>query len=181
MSKLIPVERIENKIFLIRGQKVILDRDLAVLYGVATRDLNKAVTRNIYRFPEDFMFELTQDEFKNLKFQFGTSSWGGTRKLPKAFTEQGIAMLSSVLHSKRAIEMNILIVRAFVKLRQVLANHQELALKFKELEQKVGQHDTEILAICKVIKKMLVIESKPKRKIGFITDKNGCRRSNKDA
>ena len=105
-SAIIPIERIQNCILLIRSQKVILDKDLAVLYGVETRDLNKAVTRNIERFPTDFMFQLDKKEFEDLKFHFGTSSWGGTRKLPRVFTEQGIAMLSSVLRSKRAIEIN---------------------------------------------------------------------------
>ena len=109
----VPVERIEKALLIIRGEKVLLDKDLALLYGVSTSVLNKAVTRNIERFPEDFMFQLTREEFDNLKFHFGTSSWGGTRKLPRAFTEQGVAMLSSVLNSKRAIEVNILIMRAF--------------------------------------------------------------------
>ncbi len=114
MKALVPQEVIERKIFLIRGQKVMLDKDLAELYGVKTGNLNKAVDRNIDRFPADFMFRLTPIEFKNLIFHFGTSSWGGTRKLPRAFTEQGVAMLSSVLKSKRAIYVNIAIMRAFV-------------------------------------------------------------------
>lgn len=117
MSVLVPRERIEQTIFVIRGHKVILDRDLAAMYGVSTRDLNKAVSRNLDRFPDDFVLQLTRLEFNNLKSQFGTSSWGGTRKVPRAFTEQGIAMLSSVLRSKRAIQMNIAIMRAFVTLR----------------------------------------------------------------
>jgi len=108
-SAIIPVERIQKCILLIRNHKVILDRDLAALYGVETRDLNKAVTRNIERFPKDFMFQLNKGEFENLKFHFGTSNWGGTRKLPRAFTEQGVAMLSSVLRSKRAVDINIAI------------------------------------------------------------------------
>jgi hypothetical protein len=114
-TSLIPGDRIEKSIFLIRGEKVILDKDLAILYEVSTGNLNKAVNRNLDRFPKDFMFQLTEEEFKNLMFQFGTSSWGGTRKLPRAFTEQGIAMLSSVLRSKRAILVNIEIMRAFVR------------------------------------------------------------------
>ena len=105
-NAIIPVERIQRCILLIRNKKVILDRDLAALYGVETRDLNKAVTRNIERFPKDFMFQLNKREFENLKFHFGTSSWGGTRKLPRVFTEQGVAMLSSVLRSKQAVEVN---------------------------------------------------------------------------
>ena len=109
MSKVISIVGIEQKIYYIRGQKVMLDKDLAALYDVGTRDLNKAVNRNLDRFPDDFMFELNSKEFKNLMYQFGTSSWGGTRKPPKAFTEQGIAMLSSVLRSKRAVQVNIAI------------------------------------------------------------------------
>jgi hypothetical protein len=112
---LIPAERIERTILLIRGLKVILDRDLAKLYGVTTGNLNKAVTRNLDRFPDDFMLQLTADEFENLKFHFGTSSWGGTRKRPRAFTEQGVAMLSSVLRSKQAVAVDIKIMRAFVR------------------------------------------------------------------
>jgi len=105
-NKIIPSERIENAILLVRGEKVLLDRDLAALYGVSTSNLNKAVSRNLERFPDDFMFRLSMEEFENLKFHFGTSSWGGTRKMPRAFTEQGVAMLSSVLKSKRAVAVN---------------------------------------------------------------------------
>src|SRR3972149_4807704 len=112
---------IEQAIFLIRGQKVMLDVDLAKLYGVTTFNLNKAVKRNLDRFPEDFMFQLNYQEVRNLIFQFGISSWGGTRKLPRAFTEQGVAMLSSVLKSKRAIQVNIQIMRAFIKLKEMLS------------------------------------------------------------
>jgi len=176
MTDLIPAERIENKIYLIRGQKVMLDRDLAKLYQTGTRDLNKAVTRNIDRFPNDFMFQLSKEELNNLMFHFGTSNlksqfatarWGGPRKLPKAFTEQGIAMLSSVLRSKRAIQVNIAIMRAFVKLRRVLATHNELTRKFKELELKVGKHDNEIQAIFEAIKKMITPTPQPPKRIGF--------------
>jgi len=110
-NAVLPSERIEKAILLIRGEKVLLDRDLASLHGVSTSVMNKAVTRNIDRFPSDFMFQLTREEFSNLKFHFGTSSWGGTRKLPRAFTEQGVAMLSSVLKSKRAVRVNIEIMR----------------------------------------------------------------------
>ncbi len=125
----IPVERIEKAILLIRGEKVLLDKDLAVLYGVSTSVLNKAVTRNIDRFPSDFMFQLTRKEFSDLKFHFGTSSWGGTRKLPRAFTEQGVAMLSGVLKSKRAVRVNVEIMRAFVKLRRMLASNDRTCQK----------------------------------------------------
>ena len=114
MKEIVPRKVIEQKILLTRGQKVMLDRDLAQLYGVTTGNLNKAVDRNLDRFPNDFMFRLTQEEFKNLIFHFGTSSWGGTRKLPRAFTEQGVAMLSSVLRSKRAILVNIAIMLVII-------------------------------------------------------------------
>jgi hypothetical protein len=132
----IPIERIERAI-LLRGQKIMLDHDLAELYGVDTGALNRAVTRNLERFPDDFMFTLTTDEFVNLKCHFGISSgWGGRRTLPYAFTEQGVAMLSSVLRSPRAIQVNITIMRPFVQLRQLLASHADLARKLDELEQK---------------------------------------------
>src|SRR3990172_1992204 len=123
---LVPSERIERTILLIRGHKVILDKDLAVLYGVEKRDMNKAVTRNLERFPDDFMLQLTAEEFESLKFHFGTSSWGGTRKRPRAFTEQGVAMLSSVLRSPRAGQVNVEIMRAFVRLRSMLAGHADI-------------------------------------------------------
>jgi len=132
------IEELRNRIHVIRGQQVMLDKDLAELYGVQTRDLNKAVKRNIERFPEDFMFQLTKEETGNLMFQFGTSSWGGTRKLPYVFTEHGVAMLSSVLRSKTAIEVNIRIMRAFVAVRRYIAQQKteygELEARVKRLE-----------------------------------------------
>ncbi len=148
-STLLPTEFTERRIFLIRGQKVILDKDLAWLYDVQTRDLNKAVRRNIERFPSDFMFQLTAEESQNLMFHFGTSSgaerhgtksahWGGVRKLPKAFTEQGVAMLSGMLKSKRAIQMNIAIMRAFVRLREILSTHRELAQKLGSTKMRMA-------------------------------------------
>ncbi|NQT30187.1 MAG: ORF6N domain-containing protein [Candidatus Saganbacteria bacterium] len=167
MNNLIPIERIENKIFLIRGQKVMFDKDLAKLYGVETYNLNKAVKRNLERFPDDFMFSLTGQEFKNLKFHFGISSWGGTRKLPSAFTEQGIAMLSSILRSKRAIQVNIIIMRVFVRLKLIISSHKELAQKLSQLEQKFEKHDCEIQAIFDAIRKLMTPAAKPTRKIGF--------------
>ncbi|MHC4658537.1 MAG: ORF6N domain-containing protein [Planctomycetota bacterium] len=157
---IIPVERIQKCILLIRNHKVILDRDLATLYGVQTRDLNKAVSRNLERFPRDFMFQLSKDEFENLKFHFGTSSWGGTRKLPRAFTEQGIAMLSSVLRSKRAIEINIAIMRTFARLRDILADNAALRRKLEE-------HDAQIKYIFAVLGKMLKEPEKPREQFGF--------------
>jgi len=148
-------EAVATKILLVRGKKVILDRDLAEMYGVETFNLNKAVKRNIDRFPEDFMFQLTREEYENLIFQNGRSSWGGRRHLPYAFTEQGVAMLSSVLKSKRAIWVNIAIMRAFVKLRELLLTHKEIADKVEELEKKYQLHETDIQAIFEVIKKLL--------------------------
>ncbi len=162
---LVPVETIEQKILLIRGQKVMLDRDLAVLYGVATRDLNKAVNRNLTRFPNDFMVQLTRIEFENLKFHFGTSSWGGTRKLPKAFTEQGVAMLSSVLNSERAVQVNIAIMRAFVKLREIIVSNKDLARKLNELEKK---YDTQFRIVFDAIRELMKPPEPKHRKIGFI-------------
>jgi hypothetical protein len=168
MKCLVAAEIIENKIFMIRGHRVMLDRDLALLYGIATRYLNKAVTRNLERFPGDFMFQLNEGEFKNLMFQIGTSSWGGTRKMPRAFTEQGVAMLSGVLNSKRAIQVNIAIMRAFVKLRHILSNHKELACKLNELERKIEKHDGEIQAIFEAIRRLMAPPpERPKRRIGF--------------
>jgi hypothetical protein len=169
MKDLIPIERIESKIYMIRGQKVILDRDLAELYGVKTFNLNKAVKRNIQRFPEDFMFRLTREEYSTLRFQIGMIEKGAHSKyLPHAFTEQGVAMLSSVLRSKRAIMVNIAIMRAFVRLKQTLAIHKELADKFKELENRVDGHDTAIKVIVEEIRKIVGVEGKPKGRIGFI-------------
>jgi hypothetical protein len=170
MTDIIPVERIENTILLIRGQKIMLDRDLAELYCVSTGNLNRAVTRNRKRFPRDFMFALNQKEFSDLMFQFGTSSWGGTRKPPRAFTEQGVAMLSSVLHSERAIQVNILIMRAFVKLRELLATHKDLALKLEEMEKK---YDSQFRVVFDAIRELMIPpEKKPKGEIGFRTKTN---------
>ena len=165
---IIPTELIEKKIYLIRGHRVMLDSDLAELYGVETKMLVRAVKRNIDRFPPDFMFQLTKEEFDNLRCHFGTSSqWGGRRYLPYAFTEQGVAMLSSVLRSKRAIQVNIAIMRVFVRLRQILSTHKELAYKLSELERKIEKHDEEIKAIFDAIRQLMAPSEKPKRKIGF--------------
>lgn len=165
MSKdLIPQEIIENKILLIRGRKVMLDKDLAMLYGVETFNLNKAVKRNIDRFPEDFMFQLNNEEFKNLIFHFGISSWGGTRKLPYAFTENGVAMLSSVLNSKRAVQVNIQIMRTFTKLREIILSHKELQRKIEDMEKK---YDQQFKIVFDAIKQLLTPPKTKKRKIGF--------------
>jgi phage regulator Rha-like protein len=161
-------EVIEQKIYLIRGQRVMLSMHLAALYEVMPKALIQAVKRNIERFPEDFMLQLTAKEFENLKSQFVTSSWGGIRRAkPYAFTEQGVAMLSSVLHSKKAIQVNIAIMRAFVKLRQILSTNKALDSKLKELEQRLEKHDTKIHAIFEAIRQLMTPPEKPKRKIGF--------------
>jgi len=167
VKEVVPREVIERKILLIRGKRVMLDKDLAKLYGVTTSNLNKAVDRNLDRFPDDFMFRLGNEEFKNLIFHFGTSSWGGTRKLPRAFTEQGVAMLSSVLRSKRAVLVNIAIMRTFVKLREILSTHKELAQKLTQLERKIEKHDEEIKTIFDAIRQLMSAPVKRSRQIGF--------------
>ncbi len=168
-TDIIPLERIEKHIYLIRNQKVMLDFHLAELYGAETKILNKAVARNLDRFPEDFMFQLNKSEWDSLRFQIGTSKKGrgGRRFLPYAFTEQGVAMLSSVLRSKRAVEVNIQIMRTFVKLRKMLSTHKELAQKLKELELKFESHDEQIIAIFEAINQLLQPPERPKRQIGF--------------
>ena len=133
---IIPDELVMNKIYLIRGQKVMLDSDLSTLYGVETRRLNEQVNRNRERFPDDFMFQLTRDEFENLMSQIATSSWGGRRKFPYVFTEQGVAMLSSVLNSPTAIEVNIQIIRVFTKMRALLMTHKDILLQLEKIEKK---------------------------------------------
>lgn len=163
---LIPIERIANQIYVVRGQKVILDSDLAMLYEVSTKRLNEQVTRNRERFPEDFMFRLSTQEFENLRSQSATSSWGGRRYPPRAFTEQGVAMISSVLRSDRAVQVNIAIMRTFVRLREVLASNGKLA-------QKVAQHDKEIAVLFKHVKALLEPpESSKKHSIGFVPPHN---------
>ena len=161
-------ENIESHIVLIRGQQVMLDADLANFYGVRTKVLIQAVKRNISRFPDDFMLRLTSHEFACLRSQIVTSNRGGRRYIPFAFTEQGIAMLSSVLNSDRAILVNIAIMRAFVKLRQILSSNKELAQKLSELEHKVGHLDQDIISLFSAINKILKDESKPKGKMGFV-------------
>ena len=171
-AEVVLIERIEKKIFLIRSQKVMLDTHLAELYGVETKILNKAVSRNLERFPDDFMFQISKEEWNSLRFQFGTSKKGrgGRRYLPYAFTEQGVAMLSSVLKSKRAVQVNVQIMRAFVKLREILSTHKELAQKLKELELKIDSHDQQIQAIFDVINQLITPSDPPKRKMGFTID-----------
>ncbi|QQR80183.1 MAG: ORF6N domain-containing protein [Deltaproteobacteria bacterium] len=168
MNQMIPSEIIEKKIFLLRGLKVILSNDLAELYQVEPRALVQAVKRNIERFPADFMFQLTDEEFLNLKSQFVISSWGGLRRSsPYAFTEQGIAMLSSVLKSQQAVLVNIEIIRTFVRLRQILSSHKDLARKFEELEKRVKGHDHHIQSLVEAIRQLMNPPVPPKRRIGF--------------
>jgi len=172
MSELIPTERIEQRILLIRDQKVLLDSDLAELYGVETKHLVRAVKRNLSRFPDDFMFQLNREEFTNLRFHFGTSSqWGGRRYPPYAFTEQGVAMLSSVLQSERAVQVNIIIMRTFVKFRQMLSTNEELARRVNELEKR---YDFQFTVVFDTLRKLM---SPPAKKLpgqlGFRTQAHG--------
>lgn len=178
-TSLIPIARIARSIFLIRGQKVMLDADLAILYGIGVGRLNEAVKRNKERFPDDFMFQLTNEEFNDFKAQIATanlksqfaisSSWGGRRHPPYAFTEQGVAMLSSVLRSKRAIKVNVEIVRAFVRPRQILASHADLARKLEALEQK---YDAQFKIVFDAIRELMEpVEPRTKGKIGFLADR----------
>lgn len=161
---------VEKKIYFIRGHKVMFSNDLAELYGVTTANLNKAVKRNLDRFPTDFMFRLSKKESENLIFQFGISSWGGTRFIPYAFTEQGVAMLSSVLRSKKAIRVNIEIMRAFARLREILAANKDFARRLEALEKKFDTHDQQFQVVFDAIRELMKIPEKPKRRIGFIAE-----------
>ena len=165
---IVSTAQIAQSIYLLRGQKVLLNFDLARLYGVTTGNLIKAAKRNSSRFPGDFMFRLSAAEMEGLIFQLGISKpRGGRRHLPYAFTEQGVAILSSVLRSERAVKVNITIMRAFVRLRQVLETNRELAKRFAELESRVGKHDDEIAAIIEAIRQLIAPPAKPRREIGF--------------
>lgn len=167
-DELIAVEQVARTILVLRGQKVLLDADLARLYGVTTKALNQAVKRNADRFPSDFMFQLTTKEAQRSRSQIVTLNRGENIKyLPYAFTEQGVAMLSSVLRSERAVKVNIAIMRAFVRLREVLDTNRELARRFADLEHRVGKHDEEIAAIIEAIRQLIAPAEKPKREIGF--------------
>ena len=165
-TSLIPIERIEKAIYLIRGEKVMLDRDLSLLYEVETKMLNRAVKRNLRRFPPDFMFQLTADEADVLRYQIGTSKRGrgGRRYLPYVFTEQGVAMLSSVLNSERAVLVNVEIMRAFVKLRQMLASNAELSRRLDELESK---YDRQFKIVFDAIRQLMSPPVRDRKKIGF--------------
>jgi hypothetical protein len=171
----LPSARIEAKILLVRGHKVMLDADLAALYGVTTKRLNEQVRRNLERFPADFMFQLTDQELGILRSQFATSSsqtrqpaWGGRRTAPYAFTEHGAIMAATVLNSPRAIEVSVYVVRAFVRLREMIAANKELARKLEELEQRLDTHDQAITEILHAIRQLMAPAETKKRPIGFV-------------
>ena len=156
-----------SKIYVVRDQKVMLDEDLAKLYGVETKRLNEQVSRKIDRFPEDFMFKLSEREFGDLKSQNATSSWGGRRKLPNAFTEHGILMLSSVLNSKQAIRMNIQIMRIYTRIREMLLTHKDMLLRVEYMEKHLMKHDQKIELLFTYLNKFIEKEEKPRTEIGF--------------
>ena len=169
LQALVAEQKILNRIYVIRGEKVMLDRDLSEMYGVETKVFNQSVKRNIERFPKDFMFTLSEKEWENLKSQIVTSSWGGARYRPNVFTEQGVAMLSSVLNSKTAIEVNIRIIRVFMKLKEYALTHKEILLQLAKLEKEVKGNSKDIENIFMVLKELLEKQSKPlpRNKIGF--------------
>jgi len=163
----IPDEVVMSKIYQIRGQKVMIDRDLAELYGVETKRLKEQVKRNIDIFPKHFMFELTEEEFSNLRSQFATSSWGGQRYLPYVFTELGVLQLANVVRSRRAKQMSIRILEVFVKMREMLLTHKDLLLKMEELEKKVTGQDEKVMIIFNYLKQFIQEKQSPRKKIGF--------------
>ena len=169
---LIPDDIISSKIYLIRNQKVMLDKDLSELYVVETKQLKRQVRRNLERFPEDFMFELSQQEFDNLRSQFGTSSWGGSRYMPMAFTEQGVAMLSSVLNSPTAIKVNIQIIRVFTKMREMLTDTLSLKLEIEEIKKKLSNHTQNIELVFNYLDELIDKKenTEPRNKIGYKND-----------
>ncbi len=169
-AALVKMEAIEHQILTLRGHKVLLSNDLAALYGVETKALVQAVKRNIARFPSDFMFQLSPEEVAALRSQFVTSSWGGQRYLPYAFTQEGVAMLSSVLRSEQAVRVNIEIMRAFVRMRQALETHRKWARKLEELEEKVGGHDEALRLIFDALNQLMAPPASTKKNIGFRAD-----------
>jgi hypothetical protein len=170
----IPDEIITNKIYLIRNQKVMIDKDLAELYQVETKQLKRQVRRNIERFPEDFMFELTKQEFDNLRSQFGTSNWGGNRYAPLVFTEQGVAMLSSVLNSPTAIKVNIQIIRVFTKIREMLTDNLSVKLEIEEIKKKLSNHSKNIELVFNYLDELIEKKDneKPRKEIGYKADRD---------
>jgi phage regulator Rha-like protein len=169
-DEIIVQEDIEQKIYLARGVKVMFDIDLAKLYGVETKTLNRAVKRNIDKFPRDFMIQLTKEEFDNLRCQIGTSKWGGRRYLPYAFTEHGILMLANVLNSKRAIRVSIAIVRAFVSLRRLIDTNKDVAQKISQLERKYEHHDFQIQKLFDKVKDIPKLQERFPKVKGFISE-----------
>lgn len=172
-AELVVTARIARQVLVVRNQKVMIDADLAALYGVETKRLNEQVRRNAGRFPDDFVFQVTQAEFENLRSQFATSSWGGRRTLPLAFTEHGAIMAAMMLNSLRATEVSVYVVRAFVELRETLASHKELAQRLDELESRIGRklatHDQAITGILEAIRQLMAPpEPMKKRRIGFV-------------
>jgi hypothetical protein len=168
MNKLIPKEEfIAGKIYVIRNQKVLIDSDLAALYCVETKTLKRAVRRNIERFPDDFMFELSLEEFNNLRYQFGTSSWGGSRHLPMVFTEQGVAMLSGILRSPVAVQVNIQIMRVFVKMRKLISNYHELLEKIETKEANATEQNQHIIRIYEILKELIEPSYKNRNPLGY--------------
>ena len=173
--QILPDETIINKIYIIREKKVMIDRDLAELYGVETKVLNQAVKRNLKRFPDDFMFQLTDEEFRNLRSQIVISSWGGSRFRPMVFTEQGVAMLSSILNSERAISVNIQIIRVFTRMRAMIESHKEILKKLEMLEKKDIELDDKVTLIFEYLKeleqsKQEETDLKQRKRIGFKTN-----------
>ncbi len=166
---MLPDENIMSKIYFIREQKVMLDSDLAELYGVETRRLNEQVKRNILRFPEDFMFQLSKTEFENLKSQFATSSWGGRRSIPFAFTEHGVLMLSSVLNSEKAIKVNIQIMRIFTRIRELLTNNLSIKLEIEEIKKKIINQDKNIELVFNYLDELIEKHDnpQPRKQIGY--------------
>ena len=163
-----PETTILERIHLLRGQKVMLDQDLAALYGIETKAFNQAVKRNIERFPEDFMFELTLEEYEHLRSQSVTSSWGGRRYLPKAFTEQGVAMLSGILSTPIAIEVNIRIIRVFARMREMLITQQDILLRLEQLERQTDDQSKEIELIFSALRELLQPPCQPRKAIGYV-------------
>ncbi|HYU31569.1 MAG TPA: ORF6N domain-containing protein [Thermoanaerobaculia bacterium] len=164
VQALVPTEVVESIIIVLRGEKVILDRNIARLYEVETKMLVRAVKRNLGRFPEDFMFQLTEEETQNLRCQIGTSSWGGSRYRPYAFTEQGVAMLSGVLRSERAVQVNVEIMRTFVRLRRMAASREDLARKIEALEER---YDGQFRIVFDALRQLMAAPEPPDRPIGF--------------
>lgn len=166
---IVPDEKVMNQIYFIRGQKVMLDKELAELYQVSTSVLNQAVARNLKRFPPDFMFQLNDEEWSILKSQIETSSWGGRRKLPYAFTEQGVAMLSGILNSDRAIAVNIQIMRVFIRIRHMLTDNTELRLEIEKIKSKLDNQDKNMEIVFRYLDELIEVKNNPipRKKIGF--------------